>query len=89
MKLSNLERLPFITKLIIAVILDVLDFTVFRVPGIGTIYDAFVTGVLIILVGPIGVVAGWEVVGDPTDQVDAEIPTATAIVVAAKLMKNK
>ena len=68
--------LPF--KLIISIIWDILDFTIFRLPIFGTFAD-FASGFLAIaLYGPSGMLAFWEVI-DVTDQADALIPTLTII----------
>lgn len=81
-----LMGLPFIVKLFIAVVLDFIDFTLGRIPGTGTIYDILVTGVTLSMVGPIGLLTGWEIIGDPTEQVDGFIPSASIIVVVAELI---
>lgn len=70
--------LTFKKKLAISLLLDVLDLTIFRIPVIGTIYDAFCVAVAIKLFGGFGFLSSWEVF-DITDQIDAEIPTLTII----------
>lgn len=65
-------------KWIIAVIWDFLDFTLFRIPGFGTIADVLSIPLAIMLWGNIGIIAAWEI-ADITDQLDAEIPTMTLL----------
>ena len=66
------------TKLAIAIILDVLDFTVGRIPGFELIFDAVLGVVAVLLWGWPGLVAFWEI-ADPTGQADAFVPTLTLI----------
>jgi len=70
--------MPFQVKIIIAIIWDILDFTLFRIPGLGTITDMISIPVAVLLWGPMGLISFWEVF-DITDQLDAEVPTMTAI----------
>lgn len=72
------RALTFKKKLAISLIVDVLDLTIFRIPVIGTIYDAFSVAVAMKLFGGFGFLSTWEIF-DLTDQIDAEIPTLTAI----------
>ena len=65
-------------KLIIAIVLDLLDFTVGRLPGIELPFDIFLGLCALALWGWPGVVAFWEII-DPTGQVDAFVPTMTLI----------
>ena len=65
-------------KLVIAVLLDVLDFSLGRVLGMGTVLDIVFAGIAFILWGPVGLIALLEVL-DPTDQVDGFVPTMTLI----------
>lgn len=67
-----------IWKFVIAIIWDALDATLFRIPGIGTLSDIISIPVAILLWGTPGIIAMWEVF-EITDQIDAEIPTMTAI----------
>ncbi len=71
-----MNGLPVVVKLIISVIWDLLDLTVGRIPGFGTLFDVVGMILSLILWGPVGIIAVWEVL-DVTDQVDAEIPTLT------------
>ena len=81
----NLMGLPFIAKLVIAFVLDFIDFTAGRIPLIGTLYDVFVMGITLAMIGPMGALAGWEVVGDPTEQIDGFIPTASILVLLTEM----
>jgi hypothetical protein len=65
-------------KFVIAIIWDALDFTLFRIPGIGTLADIISIPLALVLWGPAGVIAAWELF-DATDQLDAEVPTMTII----------
>lgn len=67
-----------VAKLIIAVILDVLDFTIGRIPGFEMVFDAVMGVAAIALFGWSGLFAFWEL-GDPTGNVDAFVPTLTII----------
>lgn len=70
-------RFP-VFNFVIAIIWDSLDFTLFRIPGFGTLADIISIPLALVLWGPAGVIAAWEVF-DPTDQLDAEIPTMVII----------
>lgn len=65
-------------KLIIAVILDVLDFALGRVPGFEIIVDIALGVAAVALWGWPGLFAFWEI-ADPTGQVDGFVPTMTLI----------
>jgi len=65
-------------KLALAVLLDVLDFTLGRILGAGTVIDLVFAGIAFVLWGPIGLLALWEAI-DVTDQVDGFVPTMTLI----------
>lgn len=65
-------------KLAIAVLLDVLDFTLGRILGAGTVIDIIFAGIAFVLWGPIGLLALWEAI-DVTDQIDGFVPTMTLI----------
>jgi len=75
-------------KFMIAVIWDILDFTIFRIPGFGTITDIVSIPLAIFLWGNAGVISAWEVF-EPTDQLDAFVPTLTLIGVLTYLGGNK
>jgi hypothetical protein len=70
--------MSFRKKLALCVILDVLDFTLFRIPGLGSVYDAFLVAISVRLFGGVGFFSIWELL-DLTDQIDAEIPTMTIL----------
>ena len=65
-------------KFVISIIWDLLDFTIFRIPILGTITDIISVPLAIWLWGKFGIITIWEVF-DITDQFDAEIPTMTII----------
>ena len=65
-------------KLAIAIILDILDFTVGRIPGFEFVFDAVLGVVAVLMWGWPGLVAFWEI-ADPTGQADAFVPTLTLI----------
>lgn len=67
-----------VAKLIIAVMLDVLDFTVGRVPGFELGFDIVLGLTAVALWGWPGLFAFWEI-ADPTGQADAFVPTLTLI----------
>ena len=65
-------------KLAIAVVLDILDFTVGRIPGFEIIVDAALGVFAVILFGWPGIIAFWEL-ADPTGQIDGFVPTMTLL----------
>ncbi len=67
-----------VAKLAIAVLLDILDFTLGRILGAGTVIDIIFAGIAFVLWGPIGLLALWEAI-DVTDQIDGFVPTMTLI----------
>ncbi|CAG0948805.1 MAG: hypothetical protein OIN86_13015 [Candidatus Methanoperedens sp.] len=75
---SKGKGLPLFLKFVISIVWDLLDFTIFRIPVIGTVTDLISIPLAIALWGPLGLITSWEVL-DPTDQLDAEIPTMTII----------
>jgi hypothetical protein len=77
-----------VLKFLISIIWDILDFTIFRIPVLGTFTDILSIPLAIALWGPLGLAATWEVF-DFTDQFDAEVPTMTLIGVFAMIMRSK
>ena len=73
-----MTRRSYYLKLAFSVVIDVLDFTLGRIPIFGSVTDGVGTLVLFGLWGPAGLVNAWELV-DFTDQADGFIPTATLI----------
>lgn len=69
---------PQVAKLLVAVVLDILDFTIGRVPGFELAWDAFMGVAAVLLFGWTGLFALWEI-GDPTGQIDGFVPTLTLI----------
>lgn len=73
-----MTRRGYFLRLAFSVLIDVLDFTLGRVPIFGTVTDGVGTVVLWALWGPAGLINLWEV-ADFTDFFDGFIPTATLI----------
>lgn len=67
-----------IVKLAVAVILDILDFTIGRIPGFELAFDIVLGVAAVAMWGWPGLFAFWEVL-DPTGQIDAFAPTLTMI----------
>ena len=67
-----------VVKLIIAVILDVLDFTIGRIPGLELPFDILMGVAAVVMFGWPGLFAFWETV-DLTGQIDGFVPTLTII----------
>lgn len=78
---------PAVVKLIIAVILDILDFTVGRLPGFELVFDIILGVAAVIMFGWTGLFAFWEA-ADPTGQLDGFVPTLTLIALS-QLGKEK
>jgi hypothetical protein len=70
-----------VAKLAIAVLLDILDFTLGRILGAGTVIDIIFAGIAFVLWGPVGLIALWETL-DVTDQGDGFVPTMTLIAIS-------
>lgn len=79
---------PDVVKLIIAVALDLLDFTIGRIPGFELLFDAVMGVAAIAMFGWSGLFALWEL-GDPTGNVDAFVPTMTIIALTQMGKKKK
>jgi hypothetical protein len=69
------------TKLIVAVLIDVADFFIGRIPGFGTLFDLAATALAVAMFGWKGFAYAWEVL-DVTDQVDGFVPTLTLLALA-------
>ena len=65
-------------KLAIAVALDILDFTIGRIPGFEAIVDIALGVAAVLMFGWPGLFAFWEL-ADPTGQIDGFAPTLTLI----------
>jgi hypothetical protein len=70
-----------LAKLMISVVLDVLDFTIGRIPGFEFAFDAFLTAAAVAMWGWAGLFAIWEI-ADPTGQADSFVPTMTLIAIS-------
>ncbi|MEM9234851.1 MAG: hypothetical protein AAGA69_11535 [Pseudomonadota bacterium] len=75
-------------KLIAAILLDVLDFTVGRIVGLGTVMDLALGLIGFALFGWKGLFQLWELV-DVTDQADGFVPTLTLIALAEMREESK
>lgn len=73
-----MTRRGYFLRLAFSIVIDLLDFTLGRIPLFGTVTDGVGTVVLFALWGKVGLAYAWEVV-DFTDQFDGFIPTATLI----------
>jgi len=71
-------RRGYFLRLAFSVIIDVLDFTLGRIPIFGTVTEGVGTLVLFAMWGPAGLLNLWELV-DFTEQADAFVPTATMV----------
>lgn len=74
------KEMPIVAKFLIAIVWDILDFTIFRIPVVGTVTDIVGGLVALKLFGILGVAYWWELF-DISDQIDAEVPTMTAIAI--------
>ena len=78
---------PATGELIIAIILDLVDFTIGRIPGFEIVVDGALGLAAVALWGWPGLIAFWEI-ADPTGQIDAFVPTMTLIALS-QMRKNK
>ncbi|MEQ8177810.1 MAG: hypothetical protein RIC52_15675 [Amphiplicatus sp.] len=69
---------PAYAKLAVAVVLDILDFTIGRIPGFEIVFDAILGVAAVAMWGWAGLFAFWEL-ADPTGQADGFVPTMTLI----------
>ena len=76
-----------VAKLIIAVILDALDFTVGRIPGFELPFDIVMGIAAVSMFGWPGLFAFWET-ADLSGQIDGFVPTLT-IIALTQMGKNK
>lgn len=73
-----MTRSGFFARLALSVVIDLMDFTVGRIPLLGSVEDGVGGVVLTMLWGRAGLAYFWELF-DITDQIDGFIPTATLI----------
>ncbi|WP_411817734.1 hypothetical protein [Hyphococcus sp. DH-69] len=78
---------PATGKLIISIILDLLDFTIGRIPGLEMVVDGLLGVAAVVMWGWPGLIAFWEI-ADPTGQVDAFVPTLTLLALS-QMRKEK
>jgi hypothetical protein len=68
-----------VAKLALAVLLDILDFTIIAMlPGTGIAVDLIFGAIALVLWGPVGLIAFWEAV-NPVEPIDGFVPTMTLI----------
>ena len=79
---------PAIVKLVIAVILDIFDFTFGRIPGFELFVDVALGVAAVAMWGWPGLFAFWEL-ADPTGQIDGFVPTLTMIALSQMKKGNK
>lgn len=85
---SNRTMRSDIVKLVIAVALDIADFTIGRIPGLEIIVDIALGAAAVVLFGWSGLFAFWEV-ADPTGQIDGFVPTLTLIALSQMGARKK
>lgn len=73
-----MTRNGYFLRLGFSILIDVIDFTLGRLPVFGTATDGVSTLVLYQLWGPVGLFNLLELI-DVTEQIDAFIPTATLV----------
>lgn len=78
---------PAHLKLVAAIILDIADFTVGRILGVGTVMDIVMVLMAVALFGWKGLLQLWEV-ADLSDQIDGFVPTLTLLALT-ELGNNK
>lgn len=68
-----------LAKLALAVLLDILDFSILSLlPGTGIATDLIMGAIAFVLWGPVGLLAFWEAL-NPVEPIDAFVPTMTLI----------
>lgn len=68
-------------KLAIAIVLDIADFFIGRIPGFGTGFDVILTAISFAMFGWKGLAQGFEIL-DFTDQLDGFVPVLTLLAFA-------
>lgn len=79
---------PYYAKLALSVVLDIVDFTIGRIPGLEIIVDATLGVAAVAMWGWPGLFAFWEL-ADPTGQIDGFAPTLTFIALTQIRKKSK
>lgn len=68
-----------VAKLALAVLLDILDFSILAMlPGTGIAVDLIFGAIAFVLWGPVGLLAFWEAL-NPIEPLDGFVPTMTLI----------
>lgn len=73
-----MTRTGYFLRLAFSVAIDLVDFTLGRIPVFGTVNEGVGTAVLFLMWGPAGLANLWEL-ADVSEQVDGFVPTATLI----------
>lgn len=73
-----MTRRGFFIRLGVSIAIDLLNFTIGRVPIIGSVEDLAGIALLTWMWGPVGLFSLWEL-GDVTEQIDGFVPSATLI----------
>lgn len=73
-----MTRNGYFLRLAFSIVIDIFDFTLGRIPMLGTATDGVGTAVMYAMWGPIGLLNILEVI-DITDQIDGFIPTSTLV----------
>ena len=82
--MAAMTRERYFLRLGICVFMDVVDFTIGRMPGLGGLGEAFGSVAMFLMWGFPGLFYAGELL-DPTEQIDGFIPTATLIALAIGL----
>lgn len=77
-----MTRSGYFLRLALCIAIDAFDFSLGRVPILGSVTDGISSLVLFLLWGPVGLLHLWELI-DITDNIDGFVPTATLIALYA------
>lgn len=80
--------MSFTVKLILSILLDIVDFFIGRIIGVGMIGDLLIGICAVIMWGAPGIAAFWELL-DPSEQIDGFVPTLTLIALSQMGAKKK
>ncbi len=85
--MGDLTTFGWIWRFAVAIVGDLLDFFIGRIPGFGIVFDLGLTAVGLLLWGPVGLIQGVELF-DLSEQIDGFLPALT-IGGIIKLIKEK
>lgn len=77
----------YYAKLALSVVLDIVDFTIGRIPGLEIVVDALLAVAATAMWGWAGLFAFWEL-ADPTGQIDGFAPTL-ALIALTQMRRRK